>query len=43
MHGLDSVQRGNYFGGVPMRRNEVETRRRKLKNEKAGDKDEVTE
>ena len=40
--GFDTVQRGNYFGGEPIRRTEVEVRVGKLKNGKAAGKDEVT-
>ena len=32
MCGCDGVQRGNYFGGEPIRRTEVEVRREKFKN-----------
>ena len=35
-------RRGNYFGGEPIRRTEVEVRLGKLKNGNAGGKDEVT-
>ena len=38
MCGFDGVRRGNYFGGEPIRRMEVEVRVEKLKN----GKDEVT-
>ena len=41
MCGFDSVQRGNCFGGGPIKGTEVEVRVRKLKNEKAAGKDEV--
>ena len=34
MYDFDSVQRGNYFGGEPIRRSEVEVRWGKLKNGK---------
>ena len=36
------VRRGNYFGGEPIRRTEVEVKVGKLKNEKAVSKDEFT-
>ena len=42
MCGFDEVQRGNYFGGEPIRRKEVEVRVGKLKNKKIAGKDEVT-
>ena len=42
MCGFDGVQRGNYFGGEPIRRTKVEGRVGKLKNEKMAGKDEVT-
>ena len=42
MCGFDGFQRGNYFGGEPIRRPEVEVRVGKLKNGKAVGKDEVT-
>ena len=35
MCGFDGVRRGNYFGGEPIRRTEVEVRVGKLKNGKA--------
>ena len=41
MCGFDGVLRGNYFGGEPIRRTEVEVRVVKLKNGKAAGKDEV--
>ena len=40
--GFDCVQRGNYFGGEPIRRTEVEVKVGKLKNGKAAGKDEIT-
>ena len=42
MRGSDGVWRGNYLGGEPIRKTEVEIRVEKLKNEKAAGKDEVT-
>ena len=42
MCSYDGVQRGNYFGGEPIRKIEVEEKVKKLKNEKAAGKDEVT-
>ena len=36
------LQRGNYFGGEPIRRTEVEVKVGKLKNGKAAGKDEIT-
>ena len=39
---FDGVRRGNYFGGEPIRKTEVEERVKQLKNGKAADKDEVT-
>ena len=36
------VQRGNYFGGEPIKRAEVELRVGKIKNGKAAGKDEFT-
>ena len=36
-------RRGNYFGGDPIRRMEIEVRVRKLKNRKTAGKDEATE
>ena len=42
MCGFNGVQRGNYFGGKPIRRTEVEVKVGKLKNGKAAGKDEVT-
>ena len=41
LHGFYSVQKGNYFGGEPIRRTEVEARVRNLKNRKAEGKNEV--
>ena len=43
MCGYDGVRRGNYFGGEPIRKIEVEEKVKKLKNGKAAGKDEVTE
>ena len=43
MCGYDGVQRGNYFGGEPIRKIEVEERVKKLKNGKVAGKDKVTE
>ena len=40
---FDGIQRGNYFGGKPIGRAEVEMRAEKLKNGKAAGKDEITE
>ena len=40
--GFDGIQRGNYFGGVPIGRAEVEVRVGKLKNRKDAGKDEIT-
>ena len=40
--GFDGVRRGNYFGGEPIGRAEVEMRVSKLKNGKAAEKDEFT-
>ena len=37
------IRRGNYFGGEPIGRAEVEVRLGKLKNGKAAGKDEITE
>ena len=42
MCGFDGIQRGNYFGGEPIGRAEVEVRVGKLKNGKAANKDEIT-
>ena len=42
MCGFEVVQRGNYFGGKPIRRTEVEVRVGKLRNGKSAGKDEVT-
>ena len=42
MCSFDRIQRGNYFGGEPIARAEVEVRVRKLKNGKAVAKDEIT-
>ena len=38
---FDGARRGNYFGGEPIRRAEVELRVRKIKNRKAAGKDDV--
>ena len=43
MCGYDGVRRGNYFGGEPIRKIEVEEKVKKLKNGKAAGKDEVIE
>ena len=42
MCGFDGVRRGNYFGGEPTRRTEVEVRVGKFKNGKAAGKGDVT-
>ena len=42
MCGFDGIQRGNYFGGQPIGRTELEARVGKLKNGKAAGKGEVT-
>ena len=42
MCGFDGIRRGNYFGGEPIGRAEVEVRVGKLKNGKAAGKDEIT-
>ena len=42
MCGFDGIRRGNYFGGEPIMRTKDEVRVGKLKNGKAGGKDEVT-
>ena len=42
MYGFDRIRRGNYFGGEPIERAEVEGRVVKLKNRKAAGKDEIT-
>ena len=39
---FDGIRRGNYFGGEPFGRAEVEVRVDKLKNQKATCKDEIT-
>ena len=39
---FDGIQRGNYFGGEPIGRDEVEMRVGKLENGKAAGKDEIT-
>ena len=43
MCGFDGIQRGNYLGGNPIGRAEVEVRVRKLKNGKAAGQDEIIE
>ena len=42
MWGFDVILRGNYFGGEPIGRTEVEVRVGKLKNGKATGKHEIT-
>ena len=42
MFGFDGIRRGNYLGGDPIRKTEVEVRVGKLKNIKAAGKDEIT-
>ena len=42
MCGFDRIRRGNYFGGEPIKKTEVEVRVREPKNGKAAGKDEVT-
>ena len=42
MYSFDMVRRGNYFGGEPIRRIEVEVKVRKIKNGKATGKNNVT-
>ena len=42
MCGFDGIQRGNYFGGEPTGRAEVEVTVRKFKNGKAPGKNEIT-
>ena len=42
MWGFDGIQRGNYFGGEPIGRAEVEVRVGKLNNGKGAGKDEIT-
>ena len=42
MCGFDGIWRGNYFGGEPIGRAEVEVRVGKLMNGKAAGKDEIT-
>ena len=42
MFGFDGIRRGNYFGGDPIGKTEVEVRVGKLKNKKAAGKDEIT-
>ena len=42
MWAFDGVRKGNYFGGEPIKRMEVEVRVGKLKNGKAAGKDEIT-
>ena len=41
MRGFDGVQIRNYFGGEPIKKNEVEVRFTKVKGGKAAGKDEV--
>ena len=41
MCGFDGIQKGNYFGGKPIGRAEVEVKVSKLKNGKAAGKDEI--
>ena len=43
MYDYDGVQRGNSFGGEPIRKIEVEERVKKHNDRKAAGKDEVTE
>ena len=43
MYDFDRIRRGNYFGGEPIERAEIEVRVGKLKNEKAAGKGEITE
>ena len=40
--GFDGIQRGNYFGGEPIGRADVEVRVGKLKNGKVAVKDDIT-
>ena len=42
MCGFDGIRRGNYFGGKPIGKAEVEGRVGKLKNGKAAGKDDIT-
>ena len=42
MCGFDGIQRGNYYGGEPIGRAEVEVRVVKLKKGKPAGKDEIT-
>ena len=42
MCGFDGTRRGNYFGGEPIRRAEVQVKIGKLKNGKVAGKDEIT-
>ena len=42
MCGFDRIRRGNYFGGEPIERAEVEVRVGKLKNVKTVGRDEIT-
>ena len=42
MYGFDGIWRGNYLGGEPIGRAEIEVRVDKLKNGKATGKDEIT-
>ena len=43
MCGFDGIQKGNYFGGEPTGRAEVEMRVGRLKHGKAAGKEEITE
>ena len=43
MCGFDGIRRGNFFGGKPIGRAEVEVSVGKLKNGKTAGKDELTE
>ena len=43
MCGYDGARRGNYFGGEPIRKIELEERVKKHENGKAAGKDKVTE
>ena len=42
MCGFDGIRRGNYFGGEPIGRADIEVRVGKLKNGKAAGKNEIT-
>ena len=42
MWGFHGIQRGNYFGGEPIGRAEIEVRVGKLKNGRAAGGDEIT-